>query len=109
MVISPISTWDASLHSVGIVNTRGLPKDLVWTLVVTEIGIVTQPNRQRPIEHFQGLDVPQYTIKEITRKSIQHRWKPRTQFNMVIKWLRSSNTVMEASSTLFAMFNSLFD
>ena len=76
MVISPLvrGRIPTFVESVNTVITPGTSVDVV----VTEIGIAINPNRQDLIEHFKGLDVPQYTIKELQEKSIQHRWKPRT-------------------------------
>ena len=56
-------------------------------VVVTEIGIAINPNRQDLIEHFKGLDVPQYTIKELQEKPTASL-ETQNQSNMVIKWLR---------------------
>lgn len=53
-------------------------------MIVTEVGIAINPDRQDLIEHFKTLDVPQYTIEELKEKAYQivERLKP---FIMAIK------------------------
>ena len=67
MVISPLvrGRIPTFVESVNTVITPGTSVDVV----VTEIGIAINPNRQDLIEHFKGLDVPQYTIKELQEKA----------------------------------------
>ena len=40
-------------------------------MIVTEVGIAINPDRQDLIEHFKTLDVPQYTIEELKEKAYQ--------------------------------------
>ncbi|MGT2808836.1 citrate lyase subunit alpha [Streptococcus iniae] len=52
------------------VNTVITPGSSV-DIVVTEIGIAINPNRQDLIEHFKTLAIPQYSIQELKEKAYQ--------------------------------------
>ena len=106
MVISPLvrGRIPTFVESVNTVITPGTSVDVV----VTEIGIAINPNRQDLIEHFKGLDVPQYTIKELQEKaySIVGNPEPIQYGDKVVAVIEyRDGSIM----TLFAMFNSLFD
>ncbi|MGO1492444.1 MAG: citrate lyase subunit alpha, partial [Ruoffia tabacinasalis] len=38
-------------------------------VVVTEIGIAINPQRQDLVEHFKNVDIPQFTIEELKEKA----------------------------------------
>jgi citrate lyase subunit alpha/citrate CoA-transferase len=50
------------------VNTVVTPGDSI-DVIVTEVGIAINPNRNDLIEHFKLLDVPQFTIQELKEKA----------------------------------------
>lgn len=50
------------------VNTVVTPGNSI-DVVVTEVGIAINPERQDLIEHFKALDVPQYTMKELQKRA----------------------------------------
>ncbi|MDA9469923.1 citrate lyase subunit alpha [Enterococcus sp. 5H] len=50
------------------VNTVVTPGSSI-DVVVTEVGIAINPERQDLIEHFKALDVPQYTMKELQERA----------------------------------------
>ncbi len=84
MVISPLSTWTSYIRRISkYCDYPGTSVDVV----VTEIGIFNQPNRQDLIEHFKGLDVPQYTIKNYKKKHTASLETGPIQYGGV-KWLR---------------------
>lgn len=53
------------VDQVNTVITPGTSVDVI----VTEIGIAINPNRQDLIEHFKDLKVPQYTVEELKEKA----------------------------------------
>ena len=57
------------------VNTVVTPGSSI-DVVVTEVGIAINPERQDLIEHFKALDVPQYTMKELQERSYSIVGKP---------------------------------
>jgi len=63
LVISPLVRGRIPTF-VDEVNTVVTPGDSV-DVIVTEVGIAINPNRQDLIEHFKDLDVPQFTIQEL--------------------------------------------
>lgn len=38
-------------------------------MVVTEVGIAINPNRQDLVDHFKSLNVPQFSIEELKEKA----------------------------------------
>ena len=77
MVISPLvrGRIPTFVESVNTVVTQETSVDVV----VTEIGIAINPNRQDLIRTLQRVRCASIHNQRITRKkSIQHRWKPRT-------------------------------
>ncbi|GGC85933.1 citrate lyase subunit alpha [Enterococcus wangshanyuanii] len=50
------------------VNTVVTPGSSI-DVVVTEIGIAINPEREDLVKHFEGLDVPKFTIKELQEKA----------------------------------------
>jgi citrate lyase subunit alpha/citrate CoA-transferase len=69
LVISPLvrGRIPTIVDKVNTVVTPGTSIDVI----VTEVGIAINPERQDLIEHFQALDVPQYTIEELKEKAYQ--------------------------------------
>ncbi|MDO4432461.1 MAG: citrate lyase subunit alpha [Aerococcaceae bacterium] len=67
LVISPLirGRIPTFVDAVNTVVTPGTSVDVV----VTEIGIAINPNRPDLVEHFKGLDVPQFTIQELRDKA----------------------------------------
>lgn len=66
LVISPLvrGRIPTFVDQVNTVITPGTSVDII----VTEIGIAINPNRQDLIEHFKDLKVPQYTVEELKEK-----------------------------------------
>ena len=69
LVISPLvrGRIPTIVDKVNTVVTPGTSIDVI----VTEVGIAINPDRQDLIEHFKTLDVPQYTIEELKEKAYQ--------------------------------------
>lgn len=69
LVISPLvrGRIPTIVDKVNTVVTPGTSIDVI----VTEVGIAINPDRQDLIEHFKTLDVPQYTIEELKEKDYQ--------------------------------------
>lgn len=69
LVISPLvrGRIPTIVDKVNTVVTPGKSIDVI----VTEVGIAINPDRQDLIEHFKTLDVPQYTIEELKEKAYQ--------------------------------------
>lgn len=69
LVISPLvrGRIPTIVDKVNTVVTPGTSIDVI----VTEVGIAINPDRQDLIEHFKKLDVPQYTIEELKEKAYQ--------------------------------------
>ena len=69
LVISPLvrGRIPTIVDKVNTVVTPGTSIDVI----VTEVGIAINPDRQDFIEHFKTLDVPQYTIEELKEKAYQ--------------------------------------
>ena len=69
LVISPLvrGRIPTIVDKVNTVVTPGRSIDVI----VTEVGIAINPDRQDLIEHFKTLDVPQYTIEELKEKAYQ--------------------------------------
>lgn len=69
LVISPLvrGRIPTIVDKVNTVVTPGTSIDVI----VTEVGIAINPDRQDLIEHFKTLDVPQYTIEELKEKVYQ--------------------------------------
>ncbi|MCK1159897.1 citrate lyase subunit alpha [Streptococcus uberis] len=67
LVISPLvrGRIPTFVDQVNTVITPGTSVDVI----VTEIGIAINPNRQDLIEHFKELKVPQYTVEELKEKA----------------------------------------
>lgn len=67
LVISPLvrGRIPTFVDQVNTVITPGTSVDVI----VTEIGIAINPNRQDLIEHFKDLNVPQYTVEELKEKA----------------------------------------
>lgn len=67
LVISPLvrGRIPTFVDQVNTVITPGTSVDVI----VTEIGIAINPNRQDLIEHFKDLKVPQYTVEELKEKA----------------------------------------
>ncbi|GAB6746892.1 citrate lyase subunit alpha [Streptococcus uberis] len=67
LVISPLvrGRIPTFVDQVNTVITPGTSVDII----VTEIGIAINPNRQDLIEHFKDLKVPQYTVEELKEKA----------------------------------------
>lgn len=67
LVISPLvrGRIPTFVDQVNTVITPGTSVDVL----VTEIGIAINPNRQDLIEHFKDLKVPQYTVEELKEKA----------------------------------------
>lgn len=67
LVISPLvrGRIPTFVDQVNTVITPGTSIDII----VTEIGIAINPNRQDLIEHFKDLKVPQYTVEELKEKA----------------------------------------
>lgn len=67
LVISPLvrGRIPTIVDTVNTVVTPGTSIDVI----VTEVGIAINPNRQDLITHFKKLDVPQYTIEELKEKA----------------------------------------
>ncbi len=67
LVISPLvrGRIPTIVDKVNTVVTPGTSIDVI----VTEVGIAINPDRQDLIEHFKTLDVPQYTIEELKEKA----------------------------------------
>lgn len=67
LVISPLvrGRIPTIVDTVNTVVTPGTSIDVI----VTEVGIAINPNRQDLIAHFKKLDVPQYTIEELKEKA----------------------------------------
>lgn len=67
MIVAPIvrGRIPTIVDKVNTVITPGTSVDVV----VTEIGVAINPNRQDLIEHFKTLDVPQFTIDELKDKA----------------------------------------
>ncbi|MGM0124744.1 citrate lyase, alpha subunit [Enterococcus sp. AZ194] len=67
LVISPLvrGRIPTIVDTVNTVVTPGTSIDVV----VTEVGIAINPNRQDLIAHFKKLDVPQFTIDELKEKA----------------------------------------
>ena len=69
LVISPLvrGRIPTIVDKVNTVVTPGTSIDVI----VTEVGIAINPDRQDLIEHFKTLDVPQYPIEELKEKAYQ--------------------------------------
>lgn len=69
LVISPLvrGRIPTIVDKINTVVTPGTSIDVI----VTEVGIAINPDRQDLIEHFKTLDVPQYTIEELKEKAYQ--------------------------------------
>lgn len=69
LVISPLvrGRIPTIVDKVNTVVTPGTSIDVI----VTEVGIAINPDRQDLIEHFKTLDVPQHTIEELKEKAYQ--------------------------------------
>ena len=69
LVISPLvrGRIPTVVEQVNTVITPGSSVDVV----VTEIGIAINPQRQDLVEHFKNVDIPQFTIEELKRKLTQ--------------------------------------
>ncbi|MTD42176.1 citrate lyase subunit alpha [Erwinia sp. CPCC 100877] len=67
LVIAPLirGRIPTIVEEVNTVVTPGTSIDII----VTEVGIAINPERQDLLEHFKGLDVPQWTIKELQEKA----------------------------------------
>lgn len=67
LVISPLvrGRIPTFVKKVNTVITPGTSVDVV----VTEIGIAINPNRQDLIDHFKGVNIPQFTIEELQEKA----------------------------------------
>jgi citrate lyase subunit alpha/citrate CoA-transferase len=67
LVIAPLirGRIPTIVETVNTVVTPGSSIDIV----VTEVGIAINPERQDLLEHFKGLDVPQWTIQELQEKA----------------------------------------
>ncbi|KHD40496.1 citrate lyase subunit alpha [Streptococcus uberis] len=67
LVISPLvrGRIPTFVDQVNTVITPGTSVDVI----VTEIGIAINPNRQDLVEHFKDLKVPQYTVEELKEKA----------------------------------------
>lgn len=67
LVISPLvrGRIPTFVDQVNTVITPGTSVDII----VTEIGIAINPNRQDLIKHFKDLKVPQYTVEELKEKA----------------------------------------
>ncbi|MFI3615942.1 citrate lyase subunit alpha [Streptococcus uberis] len=67
LVISPLvrGRIPTFVDQVNTVITPGTSVDII----VTEIGIAINPNRQDLIDHFKDLKVPQYTVEELKEKA----------------------------------------
>lgn len=67
LVISPLirGRIPTFVDQVNTVITPGTSVDVI----VTEIGIAINPNRQDLIEHFKDLKVPQYSVEELKEKA----------------------------------------
>jgi citrate lyase subunit alpha/citrate CoA-transferase len=67
LVIAPLirGRIPTIVEAVNTVVTPGSSIDIV----VTEVGIAINPERQDLLEHFKGLDVPQWTIQELQEKA----------------------------------------
>ena len=67
LVIAPLvrGRIPTIVKEVNTVVTPGTSVDIV----VTEVGVAINPNRQDLIEHFKQLEVPQYTIEELQEKA----------------------------------------
>lgn len=61
---------------VDTVNTIVTPGTSI-DIVVTELGVAINPNRQDLIEHFKDLDVPQLTIEELKEKAYSIVGEPK--------------------------------
>ena len=74
LVISPLvrGRIPTIVDKVNTVVTPGTSIDVI----VTEVGIAINPDRQDLIEHFKTLDVPQYTIEELKEKAYQNVGTP---------------------------------
>ncbi|MCK1189466.1 citrate lyase subunit alpha [Streptococcus uberis] len=67
LVISPLvrGRIPTFVDQVNTVITPGTSVDVI----VTEIGIAINPNRQDLVDHFKDLKVPQYTVEELKEKA----------------------------------------
>lgn len=67
LVISPLvrGRIPTVVEQVNTVITPGSSVDVV----VTEIGIAINPQRQDLVEHFKNVDIPQFTIEELKEKA----------------------------------------
>lgn len=67
MIIAPLvrGRIPTVVDTVNTVVTPGTSVDVV----VTELGVAINPNRQDPIEHFKKIDVPQFSIEELKEKA----------------------------------------
>ncbi|MGL9813928.1 MULTISPECIES: citrate lyase subunit alpha [Enterococcus] len=67
MIIAPLvrGRIPTVVDTVNTVVTPGTSVDVV----VTELGVAINPNRQDLIEHFKKIDVPQFSIEELKEKA----------------------------------------
>ncbi len=67
LVISPLirGRIPTFVDEVNTVITPGTSVDVV----VTEVGIAINPNRQDLVDHFKSLNVPQFSIEELKEKA----------------------------------------
>lgn len=74
MIIAPLvrGRIPTVVDTVNTVVTPGTSVDVV----VTELGVAINPNRQDLIEHFKKIDVPQFSIEELKEKAYSIVGKP---------------------------------
>ncbi|WP_404996570.1 citrate lyase subunit alpha [Caldifermentibacillus hisashii] len=67
LVIAPLvrGRIPTIVDKVNTVVTPGTSIDVV----VTEVGVAINPNRQDLVEHFKNVDIPQFTIEELKEKA----------------------------------------